>query len=271
MFVAEPVNEVEIDVIGAQGGEPLVNHPEHLGGPTHHVLGDEKDLLANLGSLVEPLLEERLGTIDLGGSKTRHTAWYESRMIRSKPEPRTVPCSSMVTCTPVLPRVRLGISTGLVGRSGEAAGIEPIAAAVASRGLKERTTIGTGRFLFRHQLTLLDESKTYGDSLGGAGPTLPEIFIASRAAYPRVRCAMRYYDLQQPAAASPVLKRVMSPARRKRRDYFVAWLRLWAARIAAASTWSSLGSPMMESSSGASSPPSAAGLAAMRVLTGMSG
>ena len=43
------LGRLEIDVIGAQGGEPLVNHLEHLGGPAHHVLGDEDDLLANLG------------------------------------------------------------------------------------------------------------------------------------------------------------------------------------------------------------------------------
>jgi hypothetical protein len=34
-------------------------------------------------------------------------------------------------------------------------------------GLKERTSIGTGRLMSRHQLRLLDESKTLGDTLGG--------------------------------------------------------------------------------------------------------
>src|SRR5208337_4804017 len=161
VFVAEPVNEVEIDVIGAQGGEPLVNHREHLGGPAHHVLGDEKDLLANLGRLVEPLLEERLGTIDLGGIEDAHTAGVR--------EPHD-PAEAGTLDGPLLQHGHLyaGLAQSAPGDLNRL-GRLLLRAGRGNRadrrrrgkraGLKERTTIGTGRLMFRYRLRLLDEWK----------------------------------------------------------------------------------------------------------------
>ena len=66
VVVAQAVDEEEIDVVGRQGGEPLVEHPQHLLGRARVVLGDQDDLLANLGSPLEPLLESGLGAVHLG-------------------------------------------------------------------------------------------------------------------------------------------------------------------------------------------------------------
>ena len=57
--VAQPVDEEEIDVISPERREPLVDHFQEIFGGPRHVLGDEDDLLANLGGLLEPILEKR--------------------------------------------------------------------------------------------------------------------------------------------------------------------------------------------------------------------
>ena len=67
VVVAEPVDEVEVDVVGPQGGQPLVDRLQHLLGRGDLVLGDQDDLLANLGGLLEPLLEAGLGAVEIGG------------------------------------------------------------------------------------------------------------------------------------------------------------------------------------------------------------
>ena len=65
--VAQAVDEEEIDVIGPQRRQALVDHFQKIFRGPRHVLGDKEDLLANLGGLREPSLEERLGAVDLGG------------------------------------------------------------------------------------------------------------------------------------------------------------------------------------------------------------
>ena len=67
MVVAEPVDEEEVDVVGPQGRQPLVEHLQHLLGAWGLVLGDQDDLLADLGGLLEPLLEAGLGAVSIGG------------------------------------------------------------------------------------------------------------------------------------------------------------------------------------------------------------
>src|SRR5271166_1648644 len=127
-------------------------------------------------------------------------------MIRSKPEPRTVPCSSMVTCTPVLPRVRLGISTGLAGcfRAPDADAGPSAATATSAPDCRNvrRSVLGVSCADINCGSLL---SRGHMGTRWAGGSDSAEVLIASRAAYPRVRCALRYYDLQQTTAASPEL------------------------------------------------------------------
>ncbi len=66
VHVAESVNEEEIDVVGPQRRQPLVDHLQHFARHLRHVLGDEEDLLANLGFGVKPPFKTGLSAINLG-------------------------------------------------------------------------------------------------------------------------------------------------------------------------------------------------------------
>ena len=67
VVVAEAVDEEEVDVVGAHVGQPLVELAHDLAGRTREVLGDDEDLLADVGLLLEPLAEVGLGLVCLGG------------------------------------------------------------------------------------------------------------------------------------------------------------------------------------------------------------
>ena len=67
VVVAEAVDEEQVDVVDAQGREPFVEHRQHVLRGLGIVLGDQDDLLADLGRLLEPLLEAGLGAVHLGG------------------------------------------------------------------------------------------------------------------------------------------------------------------------------------------------------------
>ena len=67
VVVAEAVDEEEIDVVGAHVGQPLVELAHDFRGRPRQVLGDDEDLLADLGLLLEPELEVGLGLVLLRG------------------------------------------------------------------------------------------------------------------------------------------------------------------------------------------------------------
>ena len=52
VVVAEAVDEEQVDVVGPERRQPLVEHPHELGGGLGRVLGDEEDLLADRGVLL---------------------------------------------------------------------------------------------------------------------------------------------------------------------------------------------------------------------------
>ncbi len=58
--------EVKVDVVGRKRREPLVEHAEHFLGRAGFVLGDQDNLLAYFGRLLEPLLEAGFGAVSLG-------------------------------------------------------------------------------------------------------------------------------------------------------------------------------------------------------------
>ena len=107
--VAQPVDEEEVDVVGPQGRQPLVDHLEHLRRRCGMSLVTRKISLRTSGVLLEPLLEVGLGAVDLGGVERRGCRWRRrAGGSRSTLGPRTAPCSSIVISTPVLPSFRRG-------------------------------------------------------------------------------------------------------------------------------------------------------------------
>ena len=86
-------------------------------GRSRQVLGDEEDLLADLGLLLEPLLEVGLGAVGLGGVEAADALGEGEPEDPVRPAPRPVPASRIVMSMPVLPRGRLGIVSGLAGAS----------------------------------------------------------------------------------------------------------------------------------------------------------
>ena len=65
---SEAVEEQEVDVVGPQPGEPLVDLLQHVGGLAHAALGGQEDVLADLGHGLEPVVEDDLGVgVPLGG------------------------------------------------------------------------------------------------------------------------------------------------------------------------------------------------------------
>ena len=136
VVVAEAVDEEEVDVVGAQGLEPRGRaSPACPSGPGI-VLGDQDDLLADLGRLLEPLLEAGLGAVDLGGVEGADAAGVgqpEQPLEDAVAARAPVPISSMVISRPVLPSFRLGRTGVLAAASwASAPGAAPRAAAVAS-------------------------------------------------------------------------------------------------------------------------------------------
>ncbi len=65
-LVSQAVNEEQIDVVGAERGQPLVDHRSMSLGAARHVFGDEDDFLADLRVLFKPFLEILLGAVQLG-------------------------------------------------------------------------------------------------------------------------------------------------------------------------------------------------------------
>ena len=66
LAAAQPVEEEEVDIVGTQRCEPLVDLLEHVAGLADAVLGGQEDLLADLGHGREPFLERVLGPVGRG-------------------------------------------------------------------------------------------------------------------------------------------------------------------------------------------------------------
>src|SRR3954449_10069411 len=104
----------QVDVIGPQRLEPKIDSFDHVAWPRDAVLGGQKDPGTNLRHGREPSLECLLGSIGCGRvEEADATAVLEAQQPVEGAGARAVPPSRIVTSTPVLPSMRLGISSGL--------------------------------------------------------------------------------------------------------------------------------------------------------------
>ena len=110
----QPVIKEQVDVIGAEMIKAEIDLLEHVFRLADSVLGCEEDILADLGLSGEPVVEDALGIpVPLGRVEIAHAfAVGVAKQRSSEAGWPTVPWSSIVTATPVLPSTRLG-NTGL--------------------------------------------------------------------------------------------------------------------------------------------------------------
>ena len=105
--VAQAVDEEEVNVVGPQRRQPLIDHFEHFFGRARHVLGDDDDFFADLRDPARTTFL-KLGSVpyNLAVSKIRMPLAYAIRRTRSSL--LTAPASSIEISRPVLPSLRVG-------------------------------------------------------------------------------------------------------------------------------------------------------------------
>ena len=158
-LVTQAVDEEQVDVVGPQSGQPLVDHAEQSFGRARHVFGDEDDLLADLGVLIEPLLEVLFGAVQLGrvedadavgegrcGGRVRRSGPLLPRA--SSPRRRSCPAFAWAAR-------RVFATSSCAARPGVRLTAEAVA---SSAGLEKFAAIGPVRFFVGHRFRLLVRS-----------------------------------------------------------------------------------------------------------------
>ncbi len=155
------MDEEEVDVVGPQGLQPLIDHLQEVGWLAGHVLGDQDDLLADRRVLFEPLLEVDLGPVDLGGVEEANAAREGEAEDAFRARPPGGPLLEERDLDPGLAQLPLGqYREPTLGLRGGVlrfrAGSQAHASGRRHRaGLEERAAIGAVRLVVGHRSELL--------------------------------------------------------------------------------------------------------------------